>query len=218
MITTSKDVARLARVSRSTVSRALSGSVRVSDEVRARVLAAVEATEYEPDIIAQSLAKQHAYTISLALSNKGDGIELSSLRESNLYFYLDILARIEKEVVAQGYDLLLSSPIQEQSGDYIRSLKRRRVAGVLMVSSSHADKRVQKLLKAEIPTVFIDIMAQGKRATYVKADNIGGMRLAVEHLLSLVGHLPSSSGMLTRSPPTCNALPVPRPGVPLGSE
>lgn len=187
MIVTSKDVARLANVSRSTVSRALSGSVGVSDEVRARVLAAVEASGYEPDMIAQSLVKQRSRNISLTFFDKGDGVELSLLKESKRYFYLDILARIEQETFAMSYDLLLLSLTRKQPEDYVRDLERRRVAGVIMVAPLSSDKRVQAVIKSDIPAVFIDTMASGKRATYVKADNIGGTRRAVEHLLAL-GH------------------------------
>jgi DNA-binding LacI/PurR family transcriptional regulator len=113
-------------------------------------------------------------------------MSFSSLRASNRYFYLDILARIEQETVAVGYDLLLSSSADKRFDDYIISLKRRRVAGVLMIAPDER-MRMLKLINADIPTVFIDTLGQGKRATYVKADNIGGTRQAVEHLLAL-GH------------------------------
>ncbi len=186
-MTTSKDVARLANVSRSTVSRVLSGAVPVSNEIRKRVLEAVEKTGYEPDMVAQSLVKQQSRTIALAFFNNEQGFSLSNFRQSRLYFYLDVLARIENASATAGYDLILPSRPYTHFADYVRNLKTRRVAGVLMVAPFPPDERVQVLIKSNIPTVFIDAIGQGTHATYVKSDNIGGTRQAVEHLLAL-GH------------------------------
>jgi len=67
----------------------------------------------------------------------------------------------------------------------VRSLQSRRVAGCVMLHASEA--RIQALLHSSIPTVFVDKVGQGSRATYVKSDNIDGARQATEHLLAL-GH------------------------------
>src|SRR5947207_10372789 len=57
---TSEEVAKLAGVSRATVSRVLNGSARTSDAVRSRVHAAMKALGYEPDVVAQSLVRQRS--------------------------------------------------------------------------------------------------------------------------------------------------------------
>ena len=183
---TSEEVARLAGVSRATVSRALNGSARVSDEARERVYAAIASLGYEPDVIAQSLVRQRSSVIAVSLFPEDDALPLSHLGRTSQYFYLGLYENIEREAVALGYDLLVPShPHGKSPEHYIRSLQTRRVAGVIMLHATEA--RTQALINAEIPTVFIDSIAQGSHATYVKSDNVDGACQATRHLLSL-GH------------------------------
>src|SRR5947199_3551945 len=181
---TSEQVAELAGVSRATVSRALNGSARVSDEARERVHAAIAALGYEPDVVAQSLVRQHSRVIAVSLFPEDSNLPLSHLGQRSQYFYLGVLQNIEREAVALGYDLLLPSrPHGNSPENYIRSLQTRRVAGAIILHAT--DSRIQALIHAAIPTVFIDRKGQGGHATYVKSDNMDGARRATEHLLSL---------------------------------
>lgn len=181
---TSEEVAKLAGVSRATVSRALNGSARVSAEAKERVHAAISALGYEPDMVAQSLVRQRTRVIAVSLFPESE--PLSHLGEAPYYFYLGVLENIEREAVSLGYDLLLPSyPYGKPPNQYIRSLQTRRVAGCIMLHAS--DSRIRALTDSDIPTVFIDRMVQGSHASYVKSDNIDGAHQAVEHLLSL-GH------------------------------
>ena len=181
---TSEEVAKLAGVSRATVSRALNGSARVSAEAKERVHAAITALGYEPDVIAQSLVRQRSRVIAVSLFPETE--PLSHLGQKWNYFFLDVLENIEREAVSLGYDLLLPSYASGKSpNNYIRSLQTRRVAGCIMLHAS--DSRIRALIHSAIPTIFIDRMAQGSHASYVKSDNINAARQAVEHLLSL-GH------------------------------
>lgn len=183
---TSEEVARLAGVSRATVSRALNGSARVSDEARERVHAAIATLGYEPDVIAQSLVRQRSQVIAVSFFTQDEELPLSHLGQTAHYFYLGVLENIEREAVARGYDLLLPSHPRGKSPEhYIRSLQTRRVAGVIMLHAT--EPRAQALVHSAIPTVLIDKMSQGSRATYVKSDNIDGAWQATEHLLAL-GH------------------------------
>lgn len=181
---TSEEVARLAGVSRATVSRALNGSPRVSAEARSRVHAAIAALGYEPDVVAQSLVRQRSRVIAVSLfSDEGNG-SLSHLGLTSRYFYLGLMQNIEHEAVALGYDLLLpSNPHGKSPENYVRSLQMRRVAGCIVVHKD--DTRVQALINSSLPTIFIDRMGQGSHSTYAKSDNVDGSRQAVEHLLSL---------------------------------
>jgi len=183
---TSEEVARLAGVSRATVSRALNGSARVSAEARERVHAAITELGYEPDVIAQSLVRQRSCVIAVSLFPIDNVLPFSHLGQTSQYFYLSVLENIEREAVSLGYDLLLPSRSRGQSPEnYIRSLQTRRIAGAIMLHTT--DSRIQALIRSAIPTVFIDRTGQGSHATYVKSDNMDGARQATEHLLSL-GH------------------------------
>src|SRR5215471_3772452 len=106
---TSEEVAQFAGVSRATVSRALNGSARVSDEARARVHAAIAALGYEPDVVAQSLVRKRARVIAVNLFPEDDKLPFTHLGQSALYFYLGIVEHIEREAISSGYDLLLPS-------------------------------------------------------------------------------------------------------------
>jgi len=183
---TSEEVAQLAGVSRATVSRALNGSARVSDDARERVHAAIAELGYEPDVVAQSLVRQRSRAIVVSLFAESYDLPLSHFGQTSQYFYLGVLENIEREAVSLSYDLLLPSRSHSKSpGNYVRHLQTRRVAGCILLHAS--DARVHDLIHSSIPTVFIDKMGQGSHATYIKSDNIAGARQATEHLLAL-GH------------------------------
>ena len=183
---TSEQVARLAGVSRATVSRALNGSARVSDEARERVHAAMAALGYEPDVVAQSLVRQRSQVIAMSLFAEDIDLPLSHFGRTAQFFLLSVLESIEREAVSLGYDLLLPSRSHGKFPEnFVRSLQTRRVAGCIVFHGSTS--RTQSLIHSSIPTVFIDKTGQGSHATYVKSDNIDSARQATEHLLSL-GH------------------------------
>src|SRR5206468_5687897 len=83
---TSEEVAKLAGVSRATVSRALNGSARVSAEAKERVHAAIIALGYEPDVVAQSLVRQRSRVIALNLFAIDSELPISHFGQSSQYF------------------------------------------------------------------------------------------------------------------------------------
>jgi LacI family transcriptional regulator len=177
-LATSKDVARLAGVSRATVSRALNGSPRVSAETRNRVDAAVAALGYEPDVAARSLVSQRSNLVALSFSPSFQSGDPGS------DFYADLVEHLRREMNAAGYDLLFpSEPLSKGTAGYIRSLRARRVAGVIAGAMKIQDPAINALIEAEIPTVFIDVIGQGPKATHVTSDNVGGARMLAEHLV-----------------------------------
>ena len=92
---TSEQVARAAGVSRTTVSRVLNGSPRISPAMRQRVHEAIASLGYEPDVVAQSLVRQRSRVIALGLFPQEAGLSLSELGQTRHYFYLDLLKHIE---------------------------------------------------------------------------------------------------------------------------
>ncbi|MFJ7244271.1 LacI family DNA-binding transcriptional regulator [Kitasatospora sp. NPDC098652] len=184
---TSEDVARLAGVSRATVSRVLSGTAKVSEATRQRVEAAATALGYEPDVAAQSLSGARSRTIALGFF-ANDLWALSQLTRPQYHFHLDVLRHIEEAAAKAGYDLLLPSrPSSASSDSYVRLLRSRRVAGAIMVACPPNDVRTQALIESRLPTVFIDTIGTGPCATYVTSDNTAGARQVTEHLIRL-GH------------------------------
>ncbi len=185
---TSEQVARRAGVSQATVSRVINGSKYISAEMRERVLAAINELGYEPDMIARNLVQRRSRVIALNFFATEDALTFAKFGRTSKYFYLDVLKYIELEAVSSGYDLLMPfRPRDESPEGYVRSLQTRSVAGSIMLVPSPQDPRIQALLRAELPSVFIGSMIQGRAATYVKSDYIDGARLITEHLLAL-GH------------------------------
>ncbi len=185
---TSAEVAQRAGVSRATVSRVLNGSARISEDAKSRVYAAMAELGYEPDVVAQSLVRQRSRTIALSMLDRDDNRTLSRLGETANYFYIDMLRYIEQESANLGYDLLLSSyPPGKSAERYIRILQKRKIAGTIMLAIAPTDPRIQSLLQAGIPTVFIDTVSHGEHAIFVRSNHIEGAQQLAHHLLAL-GH------------------------------
>ena len=192
---TSEQVARLAGVSRATVSRTLNGSSHVSEKTKERIFNAIAALEY--DTSPRMAQSQRLVTRNIALVLFDDelgGLNLSRLVQSSHYFYLSILSGIEKLVAEAQYDLFLPAgrhgpheSVEEAQAHYQQILQANSIAGVIAVCVNSTDPRIQVLRRMAIPTVFVDNFLQSERATWVKSDYTDGARQAVEYLLSL-GH------------------------------
>src|SRR5689334_13609932 len=101
---TSEQVARLAGVSRATVSRALNGSSKVSEETKQRIYAAIATLGYKTDLVARSQPHPRSRTIALAPFYDRQSLGFSGLAQTRRYFYLSVLGRIERLVAEANYD------------------------------------------------------------------------------------------------------------------
>jgi LacI family transcriptional regulator len=191
---TSEQVARLAGVSRATVSRVLNGSSHVSDETKRRIYSAIATLGYGSNIFTRAVPQDRSHMIALALFGSEDGLNFSQLTLTQCYFYLELLRFIERAVAEHGYDLFLPSrPYDtfdagnDPATNYVLALQAKRIEGVITLALRVDDPRIQGLCRSSIPAVFIDSFFQGEHATYVKSDYTNGAACATEHLLQL-GH------------------------------
>ena len=183
---TQVDVARLAGVSRATVSFVINnqtgGRVPISEETRQRVLNAVAELHYVPDARAQALRSGSTKTIGLIIPDI-----------HNPHFW-EIADGVEKEAYAAGYHILLSSipPENDQAEDIFENLSHRRIDGLIMVpsfiyQSKEAQKTLAHLLKRRVP--IVGIMADHGDKSYsfdrVISDYRDTTTEAMEHLLAL---------------------------------
>jgi len=183
------DIARIAGVSHTTVSRALRGSVLISLSTRERIQRLAQEMEYIPNAIAQSLQTQRTKTIGLVVTSIADP------------FLSDVVKGVEEVARAAGFSVLLSAthndPEQEMS--IIETFHRRRVDGLLVASSRITSEYQQRLDRIPVPTVLINSQAesQAEKLHWVAVDDCLGAQLAVEHLLQLghraIGYLGISS-------------------------
>lgn len=149
---TQADVARLAGVSRATVSYVVNGQaggqIPISDETRQRVLAAIAELDYVPDARARALRSGSTKTIGLIIPNV-----------QNPHFW-EVAAGVEQEASRAGYHILLSS-ISPESSDaeaVFEDLSHRRIDGLIMVPSfvyhsARAQKTLADLRKRQVPIV-----------------------------------------------------------------
>lgn len=183
---TQVDVARLAGVSRATVSYVVNnqsgGRVPISDETRRRVLEAIAELEYVPDARAQALRSGSTKTIGLIIPDI-----------HNPHFW-QIADGVEQEAYAAGYHILLSSipPENKYAEDIFKNLSQRRIDGLVMVPSfiyhsEEAQKTLASLLKRRVP--IVGIMADHSDASYdidrVISDYRDTTLEVMTHLLSL---------------------------------
>ncbi len=178
---TQVDVARLAGVSRATVSYVANGltdgQVSISEETRRRVLEAIEALGYEPDARAQALRSGSTQTI---------GLIVPDIRNPHFWQTAD---GVEQELRASGYHLLLSSADlnPDYGEDIFRELSRRRIDGLILMGafifqSEEAQETLSQLFKRRFPIAKI-----GGHPTIdcVVSDYQAATQEAIAYLLSL---------------------------------
>ncbi len=165
------DVAKKAGVSIATVSRVVSGRARVTEATRARVLEAVEELNYRPNPVAQGLALQSTRTLALIIE-----------RFDNVYPAL-IVGGAEAEAREHGYHLLVQQLSDLSVDDMLRLAAR--ADGLILSGSANSGELAQSVVEQGTPVVILGRLVPGLRADGVVADNYGGAREAVEHL---IGH------------------------------
>lgn len=184
---TQHDVARLAGVSRGTVSYVVNGladgNVPISPETQARVWAAVEQLGYVPDAGARALRSGSSQTIALVIPDL-----------NNPHFW-ETAAGVEQEARAAGYRLLFSSmALNEQYGeDIFKDLSGRRIDAVILMGSitdhsKESEKTLDLALKRGLPIIEIhDRERRHPRVDCVISNYSNATREVIAHLLGL-GH------------------------------
>jgi DNA-binding LacI/PurR family transcriptional regulator len=167
-----RDVAAHAGVSVATVSRVLNGTAGVTAPKRARVLQAIEDLQYRPSSLARNLSLGRTGTIGVI---------------APFFTLLGTLGRlrgITDLAAAEDYDLLIFDvQTPKQRDDALLKLARRdRVDAVLVISVPLADDEVARLLRDAMPIVLVDVAHP--KLSRVTIDDVGGGRLATDHLLA----------------------------------
>jgi len=177
-VATIKDVARLAKVSPSTVSRVIAGSSRISPETQARVREAMKALNYYPNANARSLVRRSSNAVGVIIARPAEQAFANP-------FFPEVLRGIAAELHRHGYDLVLSmtaTPEEEQQA-CLRLLRQQRVDGVILTSSRIRDTLLDKLAAEQFPFVLIGRADQGQAISWVNNDNVAVGEMAVEHLV-----------------------------------
>ncbi len=178
---TLEQVAKLAGVSRSTVSRVINNHPHVRPEVRERVWRVIREIGYQPNAAARSLATRRTQIIGIIIP------ETVTKLFTDPFFPL-LLRGATEACNAREYQLMLSlfTARVDREELYRRILRGRYLDGVIIASASISDPLIPSLLRDGIPFVSVGRYPD-ERVSYVDVDNVGGARMAVEHLIRL-GH------------------------------
>lgn len=180
---TLQDMATILKVSKSTVSRALSGDPRIAQATRERVTSLAEGIGYRPNPIAQGLATRRTNTIGLAVPH--------APRSFSDPFYLEFLGSVGDAAMKHGYSLFLSAADGDGNGAgayraHVELAGSTRVDGMILTEPRASDERFAMLKDAGVPSVFLGI-ASDPDTSWVSGDNSGGACAAVAALIAL-GH------------------------------
>ncbi|MBC7227834.1 MAG: LacI family DNA-binding transcriptional regulator [Thermoflexales bacterium] len=178
---TIREVARRAGVSIATVSYVLNESAPISEETRARVLAAAAELGYRPSALARSLRARQSHTI---------GYSWHHVPRDRWHPILDpFLYSMAQAAEAEGYHILTFA--QPADGDpwrpYQELMLTGRVDGFILSETNRDDPRIRYLLDHDFPFVAFGRANEEWDFPYVDVDNAAGTRMAVEHLVKL-GH------------------------------
>lgn len=173
--TTINDLARLLKLSPSTVSRALRNHPDISQKTKDKVLAMAADTNYQPNLIAQSLQNQRSNNI---------GVIVPEIRNT---FFSTVISGIEEVAYEAGYIIMVC-----QSGDTYqrevlntRALAANRVAGMLVSTSQETTdfSHLTNVMAQGIPLVLFDRVTEQIETSKVIVDDFTGAYNGVRHLI-----------------------------------
>lgn len=175
------DVAKLAGVSRSTVSRVLNEtntSIPISDKTRDRILDAVRELGYQPNMLAQGLRSQKTNMIAVMTGDISNG------------FYHPIVRAIQDEAARHGYDVLIASTDHEYDAEkrFCNVVLRRYVDGAVLIPFQLTDADIDDLVQQNIPLVVLAGHINHPRVDQITEDDARAIVDAVTWLHDERGH------------------------------
>lgn len=176
---TMAEIAALAGVAESTVSRALAGSRRVSEETRARILSLVEESGYRINARARSLRTQKTRTIEVVIA-----ISESNRQHFSDPFFSQIVASIADALAENGYDLLLSRAYPWTDLMGADALASNRADGIIIIGQGRNPEPLARYAATHDNVIVWGADIPGRNYPIVGGDNFLGGKLVGEHLLA----------------------------------
>lgn len=173
---TAYDVARLAGVSQSAVSRAFTPKASISDETRAKIVAAAGALNYRPNVIARSLITRRSRTIGLVAAYLQN------------HFYPDVLEAMSARLKQRGYHILLfTADASDPADPMLDEIIGYRVDGIILASTTLSSHLAAECRAAGIPVLLFNRTTSADGVSSVTGENVRGGGL-IARFLAAGGH------------------------------
>jgi DNA-binding LacI/PurR family transcriptional regulator len=173
--TTIKEIARVAKFSPSTISRALNNHPRISTKTKEEILKLSKKMGYTPNLFARGLVKKKTFLIGLLVYDFCNP------------FYAELTRSVQDTAKELGYWVIQGSTDddQDKANSLIDSMIKMGVEGIIFASCKLYDPSVEKLIDDHFPVVLLNRKLKKDKGDYVVLDNKYGAYLIVNHLIHL---------------------------------
>ncbi len=178
---TLEDIAKIAGVSRSTVSRVVNDQPNVNEKTRAKVLKVIKSTGFSPNVAARTLVSQRSNMIGLVLPHSVSTFFTDP-------YYPHVIKGISQACNMYGYTLALfiAGSLEYQEKLLPRLSSKGFLDGVIIQSGHHADQSIiQELIKTNIPVLVAGRPLHENEVCYIDIDNVAASEKAVKHLVQV---------------------------------
>ncbi len=172
------DIARIAGVNVSTVSRALSGNTRIGRAQRERILKLARERGYKVNRAASNLRTRRTQTLSVVIPLRHEtGQALTDP------FFLSMLGYLADEITQRGYGMFLKKVLPPMKNWLRLLIESHRADGIIVIGQSTEHAVIEAAAKTYRPLVVWGGHLPNQSYCTVGSDNVGGARAAVEHLI-----------------------------------
>jgi DNA-binding LacI/PurR family transcriptional regulator len=173
------DIARLAGVSKSTVSRALNNSPLIGQETRERIQAIARSYDFKINVPARRLSLRQSNTIAFVTHAYHKEFSVADL------FGLEIMGGVSQGLYAHGYDMLVVHVNPQETEWAHQYLDTGRADGFILMTSTRKQNHIQALIEMDAPFIIWGVPPAGAKCCSVTGDDSNGGQIATEYLISL---------------------------------
>ncbi|POY36687.1 LacI family transcriptional regulator [Solitalea longa] len=172
-----KDIAKLTGASPSTISFVINGKakeMRISEEMKNKILTVIQEVGYQPNQVAVSLRTGRSKML---------GVIIETITSD---FFSSLAKTIENEAQKHGYKVVLSSTNNnsEKGSEIINMLAQRQVDGYLISPALGMESAIKELIAHKKPVVFVDSNLPDFSVPYIAVDNYAGVQMGMDHLIA----------------------------------
>jgi DNA-binding LacI/PurR family transcriptional regulator len=178
-VRTIADIARLAGVSKSTVSRALNDSPLIGEETKAKIRSLARQHNFQINAPARRLSMKQSRTIAFVTHAYHKNFSVADL------FGLEIMGGISSGLASREYDLLVIHVDPSDTKWAHQYFDTGRVDGFILMTSTRKQTHVKALLELGAPFIIWGVPQPKQKYCSVTGDNLTGGKLATDHLISL---------------------------------